>query len=58
MQAFVPSMWRRNDGHIVAIASVGSFVGVGNFSTYCATKFAVLGKMIENPRFGEAKEND
>lgn len=45
IQSFLPMMLRRNSGHIVAIASVGSYIGVANFSTYCATKFAVEGLM-------------
>lgn len=45
IQSFLPGMLKRNSGHIVAIASVGSFIGVANFSTYCATKYAVDGLM-------------
>lgn len=42
VQAFLPSMVESNKGHIIAIASAASFLGVGGLVDYSATKAAVL----------------
>ena len=44
IRAFVPLMIQRGGGgHIVNMASVSGFVGVGGMATYSASKFAVVG---------------
>lgn len=40
---FLPSMLKRNKGHIVTISSAGGTVGVANSSDYSASKFAAFG---------------
>lgn len=43
-RAFLPRMIARaQGGHVVNIASASGFVGMRGMSTYCATKFAVVG---------------
>jgi len=41
-RAFGPDMVKRNKGHIVEIASMSSFLGVGVFSDYSACKTALI----------------
>jgi hypothetical protein len=41
-RAFAPDMVKRNKGHIVEIASMSSFVGVGVFADYSACKTALI----------------
>ncbi|KAG9195693.1 hypothetical protein G6011_00814 [Alternaria panax] len=41
-KAFLPDMLRHNKGHIVAVASTASFVGVAGLADYCGTKAAIL----------------
>ena len=41
-RAFGPDMVKRNKGHIVEIASMSSFLGVGVFSDYSACKLALV----------------
>ncbi len=43
LKAFLPDMVRRNDGHIVTIASAAGILGVNRLSDYCASKFAAFG---------------
>jgi all-trans-retinol dehydrogenase (NAD+) len=33
----------RNHGHIVSIASMAGYAGVGTLTDYCASKFAAVG---------------
>ncbi|MGH8692801.1 MAG: SDR family NAD(P)-dependent oxidoreductase [Burkholderiales bacterium] len=43
-RAFLPKMTaRKQGGHVVNIASVAGFAGQRGMSTYCASKFAVMG---------------
>lgn len=41
--AFLPDMYRRNEGHIVNISSGAGLVGLPDLAVYCATKWAVYG---------------
>jgi len=43
VKAFLPEMFRRNQGHIVEISSVAGLVGMNHISEYCASKFGVFG---------------
>lgn len=43
IQEFIPEMIKRNEGHLVAIASSSAFIGLSNASLYASTKHAVLG---------------
>ncbi|XP_017493693.1 PREDICTED: 17-beta-hydroxysteroid dehydrogenase 13, partial [Rhagoletis zephyria] len=45
IQAFLPDMIARNEGHIVALSSCAGFFGLPNLVPYCGTKFAVRGLM-------------
>ncbi|XP_075220274.1 17-beta-hydroxysteroid dehydrogenase 13-like [Lycorma delicatula] len=45
IRAFLPDMKRRKEGHIVAIASIGSFLGLRNCVGYIASKWGVRGLM-------------
>ncbi|KAL1115621.1 hypothetical protein AAG570_005911 [Ranatra chinensis] len=45
LEAFLPSMKRRNFGHIVAISSMCGISGLPNAVAYSSTKFAVRGMM-------------
>ncbi|XP_040273895.1 17-beta-hydroxysteroid dehydrogenase 13-like [Bufo bufo] len=40
---FLPSMMRKNHGHIVTIASSAGLIGVAFLVDYCSTKFAAVG---------------
>ncbi len=40
---FLPSMIKQNSGHIVNVASVAASFGIPGITSYCATKYAVLG---------------
>jgi len=40
---FLPHMIEQGKGHIVNVASVGASFGVPGITSYCATKFAMLG---------------
>ncbi|XP_069599491.1 17-beta-hydroxysteroid dehydrogenase 13-like [Ranitomeya imitator] len=42
-RAFLPSMMRKNHGHIVTIASSAGLLGVPFLVDYCSTKFAAVG---------------
>ncbi|XP_073397391.1 17-beta-hydroxysteroid dehydrogenase 13-like [Dendrobates tinctorius] len=42
-RAFLPSMMRKNHGHIVTIASSAGLLGVPFMVDYCSTKFAAVG---------------
>jgi short-subunit dehydrogenase len=42
-KAFLKSLREQEEAHIVNIASVAGFIGMPNFSAYCASKFAVIG---------------
>ena len=43
LKAFLPDMVRRDQGHIVTIASAGGLVGANRLVDYCASKFAAVG---------------
>lgn len=43
-------MIRKNDGHIVTIASIAGWVGVRGLTDYCASKFGAVG-LDESIRF-------
>ena len=45
LEAFLPTMMKKNKGHIVAISSIAGVVGSPNIAPYCASKFAVKGKI-------------
>jgi len=42
-KAFVPDMIKRNDGHIIMMASAAGLIGVPGLAVYCASKHAVVG---------------
>lgn len=42
-RAFLPSMIRRGEGHLVTMASAGGLIGAPGLSDYCASKFAAIG---------------
>ena len=42
-RAFLPSMVRRDHGHVVTIASAAGQVGVAKLGDYCGSKFAAVG---------------
>jgi len=46
LQAYLPSMIKRNHGHIVALSSIAGIVGFSNLVPYSATKYAVRGNLI------------
>ena len=43
LHAFLPSMIKRESGHVVNVASVGGLTGLPTSSAYSASKFAVVG---------------
>ena len=43
VREFLPSMLRKNHGHIVTVASVAGLVGVNGLADYCASKFGAVG---------------
>jgi len=43
VKKILPSMIKRNSGHIVTIASVAGFFGVSGLADYCASKFGAVG---------------
>lgn len=45
LEAFLPSMYEKKRGHIIALASIAGIVGLTNLVPYCASKFAVRGMM-------------
>lgn len=45
LQAFLPEMIQRNEGHIVALSSCAGLFGLPYLVPYCGTKFAVRGLM-------------
>uniref|UniRef100_A0A336LVA3 Short-chain dehydrogenase/reductase 3 n=1 Tax=Culicoides sonorensis TaxID=179676 RepID=A0A336LVA3_CULSO len=45
LEAFLPSMYEKKRGHIIALASIAGVVGLTNLVPYCASKFAVRGMM-------------
>jgi len=42
-KAFLPDMIRRNQGHVVTIASASGLIGVAKLSDYAASKWAAVG---------------
>ena len=42
-KAFLPSMIKKGQGHIVNFASAGGILALPNLSAYCASKFGVVG---------------
>ncbi|KAH1017051.1 hypothetical protein HUJ05_007776, partial [Dendroctonus ponderosae] len=45
LQAFLPTMREKNNGHIVSLSSMAGYVGLINLVPYNASKFAVRGLM-------------
>ncbi|GAB1867310.1 NADP-retinol dehydrogenase [Camponotus japonicus] len=45
LQAFLPSMIKKNHGHIVAVSSIAAFKGIMHGTVYCPTKSAVKALM-------------
>ena len=43
INAFLPGMYERNEGHIVNISSGAGLTGMPDLAVYCATKWAVYG---------------
>jgi len=43
IKAFLPSMLRRNHGHVVTISSAAGLTGVAGLVDYCASKYAAVG---------------
>lgn len=43
VREFLPSMLKKNHGHIVTVASVAGLVGVNGLADYCASKFGAVG---------------
>ena len=54
VRAFLPSMIKRDAGHVVTISSVAGIMGVAGLSDYCASKFGAFG-LTESLRFELAK---
>lgn len=42
VREFLPSMIRQNHGHVITIASMASFVALGEMVDYCCTKASAL----------------
>lgn len=42
VKEFLPAMIRANHGHVVTIASMASFVGIGEMADYCGSKASAL----------------
>jgi short-subunit dehydrogenase len=45
LEAFLPSMIQKNNGHVVALSSMAGVMGLRNLVPYCGSKFAVRGLM-------------
>lgn len=45
IREILPSMMKRNSGHIVAISSLSSLAGTAGLSSYTASKWGVNGKL-------------
>ncbi len=45
IQEVLPSMTKRNQGHIVTVASAGGFIGAPQLSAYSSSKFAAVGTL-------------
>lgn len=57
LKSFLPSMIRRDDGHVVSIASGAGIVGVPGLVDYCASKFAAVGiaEALDSEMYGMQK---
>ena len=42
VKEFLPAMIRNNHGHVVTVASMASFLGLGEIADYCTTKAGAL----------------
>jgi short-subunit dehydrogenase len=42
VREFLPAMLKRNHGHVITIASAGSFVGLGEMTDYSCSKASAL----------------
>lgn len=42
VREFLPNMMKENHGHIITMASMGSFISLGEMADYCASKAGVL----------------
>jgi all-trans-retinol dehydrogenase (NAD+) len=43
VRAFLPSMLRRDSGHLVTVASAAGIAGTAKLTDYCSSKFAAVG---------------
>jgi all-trans-retinol dehydrogenase (NAD+) len=43
VREFLPSMLKKNSGHVVSISSVAGMTGCAGMTDYCASKFAAFG---------------
>lgn len=55
LEAFMPHMYAKSRGHIIALSSIAGFCGLNNLVPYCTTKFAVRGFM--EALYEEIREN-
>jgi len=45
LKAFLPTMMKKNSGHVVSIASMAGFCGTPGLVDYCASKYGAVGLM-------------
>lgn len=45
IREFLPAMLRKNEGHIVGVASMAGLAGAPYLTDYCASKFGCVGLM-------------
>lgn len=57
LKSFLPSMIKRDDGHVVSIASGAGLIGVPGLVDYCASKFAAVGiaEALDSEMYGLKK---
>lgn len=55
LKEFLPAMVRKNRGHVVTMASLASFLGIGGMADYCCTKASALalhGSLKQELKYG------